>query len=75
MRIKKCNEWKTAFKTRYGYFKYQMTPLGLFNAPASFQDSINKIMAEKLNIFVIVYWDDILINTEDPGQANIDTVR
>ena len=36
MRIKKSDEWKTAFRTRYGHFKYQVMPFGLFNAPASF---------------------------------------
>ena len=32
-------------------------------------------MAEKLDIFVIVYLDDILIYTKDPGQPHIDVVR
>ena len=59
MRIKENNECKTAFQTRYGYFKYQVMPFGLSNASASFQDYINKILAEKLDIFVIVYLDDI----------------
>ena len=49
-------------------------PFGLSNAPASFQGYINKILAKKLDIFVIVYLDDILINTEDPGQAHVDAV-
>ena len=44
---------------------------GLSNAPASFQGYINKILAEKLDIFIIVYLDDILIYTEDPGQAHV----
>ena len=38
---------------------------GLFNTPASFQGYINKILAKKLNIFVIIYLDDISIYTED----------
>ena len=50
-------------------------PFGLSNAPASFQGYINKILAEKLDIFVIVYLDDILIYTEDPGQAHVNAVR
>ena len=36
MRIKEGNEWKTAFRTRYGHFEYQVMPFGLSNAPASF---------------------------------------
>ncbi len=42
-------------------------PFGLSNAPASFQGYMNKILAEKLDIFVVVYLDNILIYTEDPG--------
>ena len=47
---------------------------GLSSAPASFQGYINKILAEKLDIFVIVYLDDMFIYTENLGQAHIDVV-
>ncbi len=50
-------------------------PFGLSNAPASFQGYINKILAEKLDIFVVEYLDDILIYTEDPGQLHVGAVR
>ena len=50
-------------------------PFGLSNAPAIFQGYVNKILAEKLDIFVIVYLDDILIYTEDPGQPHVEAVR
>ena len=50
-------------------------PFGLSNAPASFQGYINKILAEKLDIFVIVYLDNILIYTEDQGQGYVEAVR
>ena len=46
----------------------------LFNVPASFQGYINMILAKKLNIFVIVYLDNIFIYTKDLGQAHIDAV-
>ena len=42
-------------------------PFGLFNAPAIFQGYVNKILADKLNIFIIVYLDDILIYTKNLG--------
>ncbi len=75
MRIREGDEWKTAFRTRYGHFKYQVMPFGLSNTPTSSQGYINKILAEKLDIFVIVCLDDMLIYTEDPGQPNVDEVR
>ena len=74
MRIREGDEWKTAFRSRYGHFEYQVMPFGLSNAPASFQGYINKILAEKLDIFVIVYLDDILIYTEDSGQGHVEAV-
>ena len=48
-------------KTRYGYFEYQMMPFGLTNILAIFQSYINKILTEKLDVFIIVYLDNILI--------------
>ena len=44
---------------------------GLTNAPASFQGYINRIFAEKLDIFVIVYLDNILIYTYDDGDSHV----
>ena len=65
MRIKKGDEWKTAFRTWYGYFKYQVMPFKLSNTLVYFQSYINKILANKFNIFVIVYLDDIFIYIKD----------
>ena len=48
---------------------------GLSSAPATFQRYVNKILAEKLDIFVIVYLDDILIYFEDPSQPHVEAVR
>ncbi len=74
MRIRKGDEWKTVFKTRYGHFKYQVMSFGLTGAPAKFQGYIKKIRAEKLDVFVIVYLDDILIYTENKGEEHIQAV-
>ena len=48
---------------------------GLFNAPASLEGYINKILAKKLNIFVIVYLDDIFIYTKDPSQGQVKAIK
>ena len=44
------------------------------NTLASFQSYINKILAKKLDIFVIVYLDNIFIYIKNPRQAHIDVV-
>ena len=36
---------------------------------------INQILDKKLDIFVIVYQDNILVYTKDPGQPHVDTVH
>lgn len=46
----------------------------LFNILVSFQRYINKIFIKKLNIFFIVYLDDILVYTKDFGQPHIEVV-
>ena len=75
MKIYEGDEWKTAFQTQYGYFEYQVMPFGLSNAPATFQRYVNKILAEKLDIFVIVYLDDILKYTKNFNQPYVEAVR
>lgn len=64
-----------AFCTRYGHFKYQVMSFSLSNMPASFQDYINKILAKKLDIFVLVYLDNILIYIKNSGQDQFEAVR
>jgi len=61
IQIKKGDEWKTAFRTRYGHYEYKLMPFGLVNAPAPFQAMMNTILREFLDHGVVVYLDDILI--------------
>ncbi len=50
-------------------------PFGLTDVTAMFQGYINKILAEKLDVFVIVYLDDILIYTENERKEHIQAVQ
>ncbi|KAJ8457717.1 hypothetical protein ONZ51_g11357 [Trametes cubensis] len=68
VRIAPGDERKTAFRTRYGSFKWLVMPFGLSNAPAAFQRFVNDIFADMLDVCVIVYLDDILIYSDNPEQ-------
>ena len=61
VRIREGDEWKTAFNTPLGHFKYLVMPFGLTNAPAVFQSLVNYVLRDMLNHSVFVYLDDILI--------------
>jgi Reverse transcriptase (RNA-dependent DNA polymerase). len=61
VRIAEGDEWKTAFRTRYGSFEWRVIPEGLTNAPAAFQRFMNDTFADLLDKYVIVYLDDVLI--------------
>ncbi|KFY32643.1 hypothetical protein V493_00008 [Pseudogymnoascus sp. VKM F-4281 (FW-2241)] len=76
VRIKAGEEWKTAFRTRYGLFEYQVMPFGLTNAPASFQRLMNDTLHEYLDVFTVVYLDDILVysKTEEEHVEHVKLV-
>lgn len=63
-----------AFYTRYAHFKYQVMRFGLSNTWVNFQGYMNKIFAKKLGIFVVGYFDNILIYIKDSGQQHVEAV-
>ena len=65
------NEALTAFCTYFGLFEYLVMPFDLCNGLASFQNYINDTLWEYLNVFCIMYLNDILIYSEIEAEHEI----
>ncbi|KAI0992287.1 hypothetical protein K3495_g15899, partial [Podosphaera aphanis] len=64
LRIAEGDEWKTAFRTRFGSFEWLVTPFGLAGAPSAFQRWINKVLGDLLGVTCSAYVDDVVIFTD-----------
>ena len=73
--MKEGKEWKTAFQTRYGHYKYTVMPFRLTNAPATFQALINTTLCKYLDIFVTAYLNNILIYNKGTLKKHIQEVK
>lgn len=60
VRIAKVDEEKMTYVNRYGAFEFLVMPFGLTNVPTTFCTLMNNIFHEFLDIFVVVYLDDIM---------------
>ncbi|EUC59356.1 Transposon Tf2-1 polyprotein, partial [Rhizoctonia solani AG-3 Rhs1AP] len=68
VRVKEGDEWKTAFRTKYGLFKTKVMPFGLTNTPAAFQHFMNDIFRDLLDKSVVVYLDVIMIFSKNKEE-------
>ena len=59
--IADSDKWKTAFRKCYGSFEQSVMPFGLTNTPTAFQQFMNDIFSDLLDVCIVIYLDDILI--------------
>ncbi|CAA9317827.1 hypothetical protein AVDCRST_MAG94-1309 [uncultured Leptolyngbya sp.] len=76
IRMAEGEEYKTAFRTRYGHYEYLVMPFGLTNAPATCQALVNNTIRAHLDKTAIAYLDDILIysNTQSEHAKHVQEV-
>ena len=65
VRIKKGDEWKTAFMIPEGSFEPTVMFFGLTNLPATFQAMMNELLRNLINIEkVAVFIDDVIVGMD-----------
>ncbi|KAH0642224.1 hypothetical protein KY285_033082 [Solanum tuberosum] len=61
VRVKDKDIPKRAFRTRYGNFEFLVMSFGLTNAPAAFMDLMTRVFKPFLDVFLIVFIDNIFV--------------
>ncbi|KAH0709250.1 hypothetical protein KY284_010677 [Solanum tuberosum] len=69
LRVKENDIPKMAFRTRYDHYEFLV-----MSTPAAFMDLMNRVFRQYLDLFVIVFIDDILIYSRSEN-AHIDHLR
>ena len=65
IRVKPEDIEKTAVNTKYGQFEYLVMPMGLCNAPSTFQSLMNTIFYDCIDVLMVVYMDEVLVFRKD----------
>jgi len=65
---------KMAFSTWNGHYHWNVLPFGLTNAPGGYQRRMNTVLAKFLDIFVVVYLDDVMIFSQTL-EEHVDHVK
>ena len=68
LRVRGVDIPKMASRKRYGHYEFLVMYFGLNNAPTTFMDLMNKVFHNYLNLFVIVFIDDILVYSKSKDE-------
>ena len=62
------SEWKTTFKIHYKSFEWSTIFFSLTNTPVAFQQFINDLFSNLLDVCIVIYLDDILIYSNNMSK-------
>ena len=68
LKIRAADVPKTAFRTRYGHYEFLVMSFRFTNSPAAFMSLMNEIFKPYLDLFVIVFIDDILVYSKSKKE-------
>ncbi|KAH0725447.1 hypothetical protein KY284_001312 [Solanum tuberosum] len=68
LRVRDSDIPKIAFRTRYGHYEFVIMSFGLTNALAAFMDLMNRVFKHYLDLFIIVFINDILIYSRNKEE-------
>jgi hypothetical protein len=76
LKVRECDISKSVFVSRYGMYEFTMMSFGLTNAPAYFMYMMNKVFMEYLDMFVMMFIDDILVysRSEEEHEGHLHLV-
>ena len=68
IRVREEDIPKTSFSTRYGLYEFTVMMFGFSNAPPTFMRALSYLFQEWLDVFVLLYLDDILVYSKSEAE-------